>query len=124
GFSCPLWFEHTLAVLGTYGLVSYTVTQSTREIGIRMALGASGRSVVREFLGRGLSLGLTGAALGLAVSFGVGRLLGSVLFGVGPTDAVSFARALAIVLGGVIVATVVPASRAARTDPLRALRQP
>ncbi|HQZ38303.1 MAG TPA: ABC transporter permease [Vicinamibacterales bacterium] len=113
-----------LAVLGTYGLVSYTVTQSTREIGIRMALGASGRSVVREFLGRGLSLGLTGAALGLAVSFGVGRLLGSVLFGVGPTDAVSFARALAIVLGGVIVATVVPAWRAARTDPLRALRQP
>ena len=113
-----------LAALGTYGLVSYTVKQSTREIGIRMALGASGRSVVREFLGRGLSLGLTGAALGVAVSFGVGRLLGSVLFGVGATDAVSFVRALAIVLGGVTVATIVPAWRVTRTDPLRALRHP
>ena len=111
-----------LAAMGTYGLVSYTVKQSTHEIGIRMALGASGLSVVRGFLGRGLRLGAVGAALGIVAALGVSRLLGSVLFGVSATDAVSFARALAIVLGGVVVATIVPAWRAARTNPLSALR--
>ena len=105
-----------LAAMGTYGLVSYTVKQSTHEIGIRMALGASGLSVVRGFLGRGLRLGAIGAALGIVAALGVSRLLGSVLFGVSATDAVSFARALAIVLGGVVVATIVPAWRAARTE--------
>ena len=112
-----------LAAMGTYGLVSYTVKQSTHEIGIRMALGASG------LVGR--SRGFSDAACGSARSaprsaivaaLGVSRLLGSVLFGVSATDAVSFARALAVVLGGVIVATLVPAWRAARTNPLSALR--
>ncbi len=111
-----------LAAMGTYGLVSYVVKQSTHEIGIRMALGASGLSVVRGFLGRGLRLGAVGAALGIAAALGVTRLLGSVLFGVSATDAVSFARALLIVFGGVVVATIVPAWRAARTNPLTALR--
>ena len=111
-----------LAALGTYGLVSYTVEQSTREVGIRMALGASGLAVVRGFLGRGLRLGAIGAALGTVAALGASRLLGSVLFGVSATDVVSFARALAIVLGGVAVATIVPAWRAARTNPLIALR--
>jgi ABC-type antimicrobial peptide transport system permease subunit len=111
-----------LAAIGTYGLVSYTVKQSTHEIGIRMALGASGLSVVRGVLGRGLRLGAIGAALGSVAALAVTRLLGSVLFGVSATDAVSFARALALVLGVVIVATVVPAWRAARTNPLSALR--
>lgn len=111
-----------LAAMGTYGLVSYTVRQSTREIGIRMALGASGPSVVRTYLRRGLMLGLVGAAIGVATALGATRLLGSFLFGVSATDAVSFIRALAVVLGGVAIATVVPAWRASRTDPLRALR--
>jgi predicted permease len=111
-----------LAAIGTYGLVSYTVKQSTHEIGIRMALGASGSSILCAFLGRGLRLGAVGAALGIVAALGAARLLGSVLFGVGPTDAASFARALAMVLGTVIVATIVPAGRAARTNPLRALR--
>ncbi len=111
-----------LAAMGTYGLVSYTVKQSAHEIGIRMALGASGLSVVRGFLARGLRLGAVGAALGIVAAFGVSRLLGSVLFGVSATDGTSFARALAVVLGGVIVATIVPAWRAARTSPLSALR--
>ena len=112
-----------LAAMGTYGLVSYTVKQSTHEIGIRMALGASGVSVVRRFLGRGLRLGAIGA--GARHRRGARRRAGcsaSVLFGVSATDAISFARALAIVLGGVIVATIVPAWRAARTNPLSALR--
>jgi predicted permease len=111
-----------LAAMGTYGLVSYTVKQSTHEIGIRMALGASGLSVVRAFLGRGLQLGAVGAAIGIVAALALTRLLGSALYGVSATDFISFARALAIVLGGVIVATLVPAWRAARTNPLSALR--
>jgi ABC-type antimicrobial peptide transport system permease subunit len=102
--------------------VSYVVKQSTHEIGIRMALGASGLSIVRGFLARGLRLGAVGAALGIVAALGVSRVLGSVLFGVSATDGVSFARALAIVLGGVALATIVPAWRAARTNPLSALR--
>lgn len=111
-----------LAAMGTYGLVSYIVTQSTHEIGIRMALGASGPSVLRGFLVRGLRLGALGAAVGTLAALGVSRLLASVLFGVSATDGLSFARALAIVLGGVVIATLVPAWRASRTNPLRALR--
>ena len=111
-----------LAALGTYGLVSYTVKQSTHEIGIRMALGASGASVVRQFLGRGLRLGAIGAAVGILAALGMNRLLTNVLYGVSATDVISFARALALVLGVVIVATLVPASRAALTNPLNALR--
>jgi len=111
-----------LAALGTYGLVSYAVRQSTHEIGIRLALGATSASVVRRCLGGGLRLGAFGAALGLIAAPGLGRLLGRVLYGVSPTDPVSFARALAIVLATVVAATVVPAWRAARTNPLGALR--
>jgi predicted permease len=112
----------TLAAMGTYGLVSYTVKQSTHEIGIRMALGATGLSVVRRFLGRGLRLGAIGAAVGVVAALGVTRLLTSVLFGVSATDVISFTRALALVMGVVIVATLVPAWRAAHTNPLTALR--
>ena len=99
-----------------------TVKQSTHEIGIRMALGASGLSMVRTFVGRGLKLGAIGTGLGIMVALGISGLLRAVLFGVSATDGVSFARALVIVLGGVILATLVPAWRAARTDPLTALR--
>jgi predicted lysophospholipase L1 biosynthesis ABC-type transport system permease subunit len=111
-----------LAALGTYGLVSYTVKQSTHEIGIRMALGASAAANVRAFLGRGLRLGAIGVVLGVMAAFGVGKVLQNVLFGVSPTDVVSFARALAIVLAVIVAATLVPAWRASRTDPLKALR--
>jgi predicted permease len=111
-----------LAAMGTYGLVSYLVKQSTHEIGIRMALGATGQSIVLAFLTRGLTLGAMGAALGIVAALGLGKLLSSMLYGVSATDAVSFARALVIVLGGVIAATIVPAWRAARTNPLSALR--
>ena len=111
-----------LAALGTYGLVSYTVRQSAHEIGIRLALGASAASVVRHFVGRGVRLGSIGVVLGVFAALVAGRLLGNMLFGVSPTDAVSFARALAIVFGGVVAATIVPAWRAAKTDPLSALR--
>jgi predicted permease len=111
-----------LAALGTYGLVSYTVKQRTHEIGIRMALGASGLLVVRTVLERGLRLGAIGAAIGLVIALAVTRLLSSALFGVSATDAGSFARALLIVMTVVAVATLVPAWRASRMNPLNALR--
>ncbi|HWF84515.1 MAG TPA: ABC transporter permease [Vicinamibacterales bacterium] len=111
-----------LAAMGTYGLVSYLARHSTHEIGIRMALGASGRSVVLALLGRGLRLGAIGAAIGVVAALAAGRLLGSALFGVSATDVISFARALTVVLGGVVVASLVPAWRAARVNPLTALR--
>lgn len=111
-----------LAALGTYGLVAYTVRQSTHEIGIRMALGASGFAVLRGFLGRGLRLGLIGVVIGTIAALGVGQLLRNVIFGVSTTDGFSFAQALVIVLAVVVAATLVPAWRASRTDPLKALR--
>ena len=111
-----------LAAMGTYGLVSYTAKQSTHEIGIRMALGASGLSVVRQLLTRGMRLGAIGAALGIIAALAVSKALSSVLFGVSAVDPGAFGRVLAIVLGGVVLATAIPAWRAARTNPLTALR--
>jgi predicted permease len=111
-----------LAALGTYGLVAYSVKQSTHEIGIRMALGATGLVIVRSFLGRGVRLGAIGATVGMVTALAVSRLLGGLLYGVSATDATSFTRAFAVVLGGVIVATLIPAWRASRTDPVTALR--
>lgn len=111
-----------LAALGTYGLVSYSVRQSTHEIGVRIALGASGISVVRRFLGRGVRLAALGIGIGLTAALAAGGLIRSALFGVTATDAISFAVALVTVLGGILIATLVPAWRAARTNPLSALR--
>ena len=111
-----------LAAIGTYGLVSHTVKQSMHEIGIRMALGATGVAVVRQFLAHGLKLGGVGAILGIVAALSLGRILGTVLFGVSATDIVSFSRALAVVFSGVVVATCIPAWRAAQTNPLSALR--
>jgi putative ABC transport system permease protein len=111
-----------LAAMGTYGLVSYFVRQSTHEIGIRMALGASGLAVVREVTARGLRLGVVGAALGVVAALLLGGLLQSVLFGVSATDIASFAQALIVVLAVVVAATLIPAWRASRTDLLAALR--
>jgi ABC-type antimicrobial peptide transport system permease subunit len=112
-----------LAGMGIYGLVSYTVRQSTHEIGIRMALGARGSELVWHFLRRGLRLGTIGAVTGTVAALVLTRLLGSVLYGVSTTDAPSFAGALAVVLGAVIVATIIPAWRATRTSPFTVLRQ-
>ena len=111
-----------LAAMGTYGLVSYTVLQQTREIGIRIALGATRLTVVRAFVSGGVRMAATGALVGFIVAVTLARLLGDTLFGVTLTDARSFAQALAIVMGGVLLATVVPAWRATRTDPTIAIR--
>jgi ABC-type antimicrobial peptide transport system permease subunit len=111
-----------LAAMGTYGLVSYMVAQQTREIGIRMALGATALSVLRLFVTRGLRLGAIGVVAGLILAFAVTRFLGSVTFGVGMTDVRSFAGALAIVIVCIILATLVSAWPVTRTNPLQALR--
>jgi len=111
-----------LTGIGTYGLVSYAARQSTHEIGIRIALGAGRRDVLGRFLGRGLRLGAAGVLCGLALSLLIARILASLLYGVSPTDAVSFSAALGLVMTIVLVASLIPAWRASRTDPIAALR--
>jgi predicted permease len=107
-----------LTAIGTYGLVSYAARQSTHEIGIRIAVGADRRDVLGRFLGRGLRLGAVGAALSLMTA----RILSAVLYGVSSTDAVSFSAALALVMTVVLLASLIPAWRASRIDPIAALR--
>jgi ABC-type antimicrobial peptide transport system permease subunit len=111
-----------LSALGIYGLVAYTVQQSTLEIGVRIAVGASRFDVVRQFLGRGLVLSMTGTAAGLIMAVAVTRLLAAALYGVSAMDTMSFAAATAIVGLIAAVASFVPAWRASRMDPLVALR--
>ncbi|MEO8678681.1 MAG: ABC transporter permease [Vicinamibacterales bacterium] len=111
-----------LSALGIYGLVAYTIEQSTQEIGVRMAIGASRLDVVRQFFGRGLTLAALGMALGLIMSVAVTRLLAAALYGVSATDAASFVLATAIVAAIALAASFVPAWRASRLDPLAALR--
>jgi predicted permease len=111
-----------LAALGIYGLVSYTVKQSTHEIGIRMALGARRIDIVRRYLGRGLRLGVIGAILGIAAALATTRLLATLLYGVSATDVVSFAAASSLVLSIVLAASLIPAWRAALTNPSTGLR--
>ena len=111
-----------LTALGTYGLVSYAARQSTHEIGIRIALGADRGDLLRRFLGRGVRLGAAGAGCGLVVSLVIARLLSSLLYGVSPADLVSFSAALTLVMVIVVAASLIPAWRASRTDPIAALR--
>ena len=112
----------TLAVVGVYGLMSYTVAQSRRDIGIRMAIGARRQDVVRMFVDEGLVLTAVGLGLGAVGAFAVTRLMTALLFGVTATDASTFA-AMAVLLGLVAtVASYVPARRSASVDALTALR--
>lgn len=111
-----------LAAIGLYGVMSYAVSQSTRELGLRMALGASPPDLVRLVMSQGLTLTLGGVALGAAVALGLTRLLGNYLFHVGPRDPLAFGSACAVMLIAALLACFLPAWRAIRTDPMRALR--
>jgi ABC-type antimicrobial peptide transport system permease subunit len=111
-----------LASLGIYGLVAYSVRQSTQEIGIRLAVGASRGAVAWTFLKRGAGLAVAGTAIGLSIAAAAGGAMGTVLYGVSPRDAVAFGSGAAVVLAIALAASLVPAWRAARTDPLAALR--
>ena len=111
-----------LTVTGIYSVISYTVSHHTREIGIRMALGAQGRDVLRLIVGKGLVLTLIGVAIGLLGAVGITRVMRTLLFGVSATDWVTF-TAVAMLLTFVgVLATLIPALRAIRVDPLVALR--
>jgi predicted lysophospholipase L1 biosynthesis ABC-type transport system permease subunit len=111
-----------LAAIGVYGLMSYSVEQQTHEIGVRIALGAEKSTVLLLVLRQGLMPALAGVAAGLAGAYGVTRLMASLLYGVTPTDPLSFLGVAAVLLLVAIVAVLVPARRAASVDPVRALR--
>jgi len=111
-----------LAVVGTYAVMAYVVNERAHEMGIRLALGARPAEVLRLVVGRGLRVGGLGVALGFAGALAAGQGLRRLLFGVSPTDPLTLA-AVAFVIGlAVLVASYLPARRAARVDPMIALR--
>jgi len=111
-----------LAAIGLYGVMSYAVSQSTRELGLRMALGAGASNLLRLVMSRGLVLTGGGVVLGAAVALALTRLLGNLLYKVSPRDPVAFGSALALMMIVSLAACFLPAWRATRTDPSRALR--
>jgi predicted permease len=110
-----------LALVGLYGLVAYSVSRRTREIGIRMAIGAKGGDVLRMVLRQGLGLSLVGIGLGLVISMGASRLLASAIQGIRPTEPLAFVVLPVALLAVAVLATLLPARRAARVDPVAAL---
>jgi putative ABC transport system permease protein len=111
-----------LAAMGIYGVVSEATHQRTREIGVRMALGADAKDVVRMVMRRSLVLAVAGIAVGVAASLYLTRFLQSLLFGVNATDAAAFAGAAAVLLVVALLAGYLPARRASRIDPAAVLR--
>jgi putative ABC transport system permease protein len=111
-----------LAALGIYGVISYLVSERTHEIGLRLALGAHRRNVLRIVLRQGFGLALAGAAIGLACALVVSHLMAGLLYGVRPTDPVTFVGVAAVLLVVALLACFLPARRAMSIDPMVALR--
>jgi putative ABC transport system permease protein len=113
----------TLAAVGIYGVLSYAVAQRTSEIGVRMALGAEPADLLLMGVGQGMRLAACGVLVGLAASVGLTRAMSSLLFGASPTDPATLAIVSAGLLATAFAASYIPARRATRVDPIRALRQ-
>ena len=111
-----------LATIGLYGLISFTVQQRTREIGIRMALGAQPGDILRLVMGQGIGAVVVGVGIGVVAALALTRLMASLLFGITPTDVFTFASVVVLLSGVALAASYIPARRAMRTDPLLALR--
>jgi ABC-type antimicrobial peptide transport system permease subunit len=112
-----------LAAIGLYGVISYTVAQRTREIGVRLALGAAPRDVVSMVVKKGLMLSMCGMAIGFAAAAALARVIGSLLFEVSPFDVPTFAGVAIVLLAVATLSAYVPGRGAARVDPLVALRE-
>ena len=111
-----------LAMLGIYGVIAYAVSQRTREVGIRVALGAHPGKVVGMVVREGLGLASLGLIIGFAVGAGAAQLMRAILFGLSPLDPIALGGAVGMLLLAAVVASLLPALRAARVDPVKSLR--